>query len=412
MDWSAFFRAAGLGKQQTFVAWQPSAVKGLAAQVAAQPLQAWKDYLRVRVVDVYADVLPRVFAAQAPALRGTVAARSERAPRATEAIQSTQAAMSEALGQLYAERYFPATHKERVNAITANVTAAFTRRVEEATWLSPASKAQAIAKLKTVYFGMGYPDKWTDYSGLIVKTTDAVGNLQRIRDFRYREAVAKLGKPVNKTEWCIPPQRVGAMLLFQQNSSNFAAALLQLTKFDSTASDASNYGAIGAIVGHELSHFVDTLGADYEVDGRFGHWWTAEDMSRYEALTQPLIVQVAGYRPLPDVAINGKATLVENVADLGGLAAAFDAYRATLGAKLNDTEYVRQQDREFFLGFARSWRGKMTEASLRKYLASDNHAPGNYRIAIVRNIDAWYDAFDVQPGDKLYLEPKARLRIW
>jgi putative endopeptidase len=414
MNWPEFFAAAGLTKQQTFVAWQPSAVKGLAALVATRPLQTWKDYLRVRLVDVYADVLPRAFAEQALALRGVFTAnasepQSGRMQRATEA---TQTAMSDAIGKLYAERHFPAAHKARVKTITANVIAAFTRRVDKASWMSPASKVQALAKLKTVYFGVGYPEKWTDYSALIVDPADAAGNLQRLGDFQYRDTVAKLGTRIDKAEWGIPPQRAGAVLLFQQNSYNFAAALLQLTKFDPAASDAANYGAIGAIVGHEVSHLVDTLGADYEADGRFRRWWTAEDMSRYEALTEPLMKQVESYRPVPDMAINGKVTLVENVADLGGLAAAFDAHRAALGNKANDKEYVRQQDRQFFLGFARSWRGKMTEAGLRKYLANDNHAPEPWRIAIVRNIDAWYEAFDVKPGQQLYLEPKVRVRIW
>lgn len=409
MDWSAFFTAAGLAKQQTFVAWQPSAVKGVAALVGSEALQAWKDYLRVRLVDVYADVLPRAFAEQAPALRGTIAPQSSRTQRA---IEATQTALSEAIGRMYVERHFPAAHKARVQTITANVIAAFTRRIEAATWLSPTSKTQALAKLAAVYFGVGYPEQWMDYSDLIVNPTDAVGNLQRVSEFHYRHTLAKLGKRVDKSEWSIAPQRAGAVLLFQQNSYNFAAALLQLTKFDPAASDAANYGAIGAIVGHEVSHFIDTLGAEYEADGRFRRWWTAEDVSQYQVLTEPLIKQIESYRPLPDVAINGKVTLVENLADLGGLAAAFDAYRTTLGAKANDKDYVRQQDRQFFLGFARSWRGKMSDEGLRKYLTTDNHAPENYRIAIVRNIDAWYDAFDVQPGQKFYLEPKARVRIW
>jgi putative endopeptidase len=413
MDWAEFFAAAGLNKQQTFVAWQPSAVKGVAALVASQPLPMWKDYLRVRLVDAYADVLPRAFAEQAPALRGA-AANSEPQPsgRMQRATEATQAAMSEAIGRLYVERHFPAAHKARLQAITANVVAAFTRRVESAAWMSPASKTQALAKLRAVYFGVGYPEKWTDYSGLIVNPADAVGNFQRLSEFQYRNTVAKLGKPVDKSEWSIPPQRAGAVLLFQQNSYNFAAALLQLTKFDPAATDAANYGAIGAIVGHEVSHFVDTLGAEYEADGRFRRWWTAEDLARYEASTAPLIKQVEGYRPLPDATINGKATLVENVADLGGLAAAFDAHRAALVNKADDKEYVRQQDRQFFIGFARSWRSKMTEAGLRRYLANDSHAPEPWRIATVRNIDAWYEAFDVKPGQQLYLEPTSRVRIW
>jgi putative endopeptidase len=412
MDWPLFFTSAGLGKQQIFVAWQPSAVKGVAALVASQPLQTWKDYLRVRLVDIYADVLPRAFAEQAVALRGTAVTGQPQSARMQRATEATLATMSDAIGRLYTERHFPTAHKARVQAITANVVTAFTRRVEAATWISPSSKTMALAKLKTLYFGVGYPEKWADYSDLTVSPADALGNLQRISEFHYRHTVAKLGKPVDKTEWSIAPQRPGAVLLFQQNSYNFAAALLQLTKFDPRASDAANYGAIGAIVGHEVSHFVDTLGAEYEADGRFRRWWTADDMSQYEALTEPLIKQVTSYRPLPDLAINGKVTLVENVADLGGLAAAFDAHRAASGGKANDKEYVRQQDRQFFLSFARSWRSKMTEAALRKYLANDNHAPENYRIAIVRNIDAWYDAFDVQPGQQLYLEPKARVRIW
>ena len=410
MDWSAFFVAAGLAKQQTFVAWQPSAVKGVASLVASQPLQAWKDYLRVRLIDTYADVLPRVFAEQAPALRGAIAtSQPTRTQRATEA---TEAAISDAIGRLYAERHFPAAHKARVQAIAANVIAAFTRRVEAAAWMSPVTKTQALAKLKALYFGVGYPEKWPDYSDLNVNPADALGNLRRINERDYRHTVARLGKPVDKTEWCVPPQWVGGILLFQQNLYNFTAGLLQAPKFDPLASDAANYGAIGAIVGHEVSHFVDTLGAEYEADGRFRRWWTPEDMSRYQASSEALINQFASYRPFADMAVNGKLTLVENVADLGGLAAAFDAYRATLGGKAGDKQYVKQQDRQFFIGFARSWRSKYSEAALRKQVATSSHAPETYRIATVRNIDAWYDAFDVQPGQQLYLEPKARVRIW
>ena len=201
------------------------------------------------------------------------------------------------------------------------------------------------------------------------------------------------------------------MLLFHQNAYNFAAALLQVPKFDPSASDAANYGAIGAIVGHEVSHFVDTLGADYEADGRRQRWWTDDDRARYQAATEALVRQFSGYRPFPDVAIDGQLGLTENLADLGGLVAAFDAYRRTLGSQANDNEYVRQQDRQFFIGFARSWRVKYRDDALRAQAASD-HAPENYRVSTVRNIDAWYDAFDVKPGQRLYLEPGARVRIW
>lgn len=410
VDWSAFFAAAGLSKQKEFVAWQPGAVKGVAALVASQPLQAWKDYLRVRVIAANADVLPRVFADQALALRGEVAgpAQNARTQRATEV---TQSAMSDAIGRLYAERHFPPEHKARVQTIVANVVAAFTRRIEAVTWMSPNSKTVALAKLKALYFGVGYPEKWQDYSGLAVDPADAVGNLKRIADRNYRQTLAKLGKPIDRTEWSVAPQWVGGVLFFQQNSYNFTAALLQAPKFDPGASDAMNYGAIGAIVGHEVSHFVDSLGAEYEADGRFRRWWTPEDVSRYEASYDPLVKQFSGYRPFPDLAIDGKLTLTENIADLGGLAAAFDAYRSALGSRAADKEYVRQQDRQFFIGYARGWRSKYREEGLRKQVTND-HAPENYRIATVRNIDAWYEAFDVQPGQQLYLEPSVRVRIW
>jgi putative endopeptidase len=412
MDWSAFFAAAGLAREDAFVAWQPGAVTGVAALVASQPLERWKDYLRARVIDTYADVLPRAFVEPALAMRSAAANQSQPAPRAQRALEVTQVAMSGALGRLYAERYFPAEQKARVEAIVANVVAAFRQRVEAATWMSPRTRTVALAKLKTLYFGVGYPERWQDYSDLVVDSTDPVGNLRRVADRNYRRAVARLDRPVDRTEWWIAPQTVGAVLVFQQNAYNFPAALLQAPKFDPTASDAANYGAIGAIVGHEVSHFVDMLGAEWDADDRMRRWWAPEDLSRFQAAADVLVSQFSSYHPLPDLAINGKLTQTENVADLAGLAAAFDAYRGTLGTKATDPAYVRQQDREFFIGFARGWRGKTREEALRTQIATDGHAPERFRIATVRNIDAWYDAFDVRPGQQLYLEPKARVRIW
>jgi putative endopeptidase len=413
MDWSAFFAAAGLATQETFVAWQPTSVKGVAALVASQPLQAWKDYLRFHVVDQYAVVLPRAFAERALTLHSAATSGpAPQRPRAQRALEATQSAMSDALGKMYVERYFPAEQKARVQAIVANVIAAFRLRVEAATWMSHSTRTLALAKLNTLYFGIGYPEQWQDNSTLVVDPTDAVGNLRRVADRNYRRTLARLGQPVDRTDWQIAPQTVGAVLTFQLNAYNFPAALLQAPKFDSAASDAANYGAIGAIVGHEISHFIDLLGAEYEAGGRNRHWWTLEDLSGYQAAYEPLVNQFSGYHPFPDLGVNGKLTLTENVADLGGLAAAFDAYRHTLGGRAADAAFVRQQDRQFFIGFARSWRSKISEEAMRTQLATNDHAPERYRVATVRNIDAWYDAFDVLPGQQLYLEPKARARIW
>jgi putative endopeptidase len=412
LDWSVFFAAAGLARQETFVAWQPGAVTGLAAVVESEPVETWKDYLRFHVVHAQADVLPRAFADEASALQGAVTGEPQESPRARRALEATQSALSDAVGRMYAERHFPADRKARVQAIVANVVAAFVQRVEAATWMSPGTRTQALTKLKTLYIGIGYPDRWQDYSDLAVDPLDAAGNLRRVADRNYRRAVARVGQPVDSTEWWIAPQQVGAILVFQQNAYDFSAALLQAPKFDPTASDAANYGAIGAIIGHDVSHFIDMLGAEYDTDGRMRRWWTPEDMSRFQALAEPLVNQFSGYHPLADLGVNGGATQTENIADLAGLAAAFDAYRKTLGGRAADGDYVRQQDRQFFIGFARSWRSKMREGALRTQLTSDNHAPERYRIATVRNIDAWYDAFDVEPGQQLYLAPEARVRIW
>ncbi|MDQ2766342.1 MAG: M13 family metallopeptidase [Gemmatimonadota bacterium] len=412
MDWTAYFDAAGLAKQDAFVAWQPSAVTGLAALVASQPLATWRDYLRFHAIDRYADVLPRAFAAGALAMRA--AEQSSQAPdstRAQRALAATQVAMSGAIGMMYSERFFPSAQKAHVQAIIANVAAAFARRVEAVTWMSPDTKKIALAKVKALYVGIGYPDTWEDYSDLTMNPKDAIGNVRRIADRNYRHTLARLGTAIRTNEWWITPQTVGAILIFQQNSYEFTAALLQAPKFDPTESDAANYGSIGANLGHDVTHFVDVLGADYDLDGAMRNWRTPEDTMHFAAVAEPLVNQFSSYKPLPDASVNGKLTETENIADLGGITSAFDAYRLSLGSRVNDKAYVHQQDREFFLAWAQSWRMRMSEAGMRKQLAND-HAPEMYRIATVRNLDAWYDAFDVRPGDRLYLEPVARVHIW
>ena len=410
IDWSAFFTAAGLGKQESFVPWQPGAITGVGALVASESLETWKDYLRFHAVDAYADVLPRVVREQAWALRA-MSGQAAQASRAQRALDATQSALSDAIGRMYAERYFPAEQKARVQRIVRDVTAAFTARVERADWMSPATRAVALAKLKTLYVGIGYPERWPDDAGLVVDARDPVGNLRRVADLRYRQALGRLGQPVDMTDWWIAPQTVGAVLVFQQNAYDFSAALLQAPKFDPLASDAAAYGAIGAVIGHDVSHFVDKLGAEYGVDGAMRRWWTTEDAARFQRLADPLVRQYSAYRPFPDAAIDGKLTQGENVADLAGLVAAFDAYRRTLGSRASDTGFVRRQDREFFIAFAQSWRTKMSDVAMRAQLGTD-HAPDMYRVSTVRNLDAWYAAFDVRPGQRLYLAPAERVRIW
>ncbi|MCU1348636.1 MAG: hypothetical protein JWO56_1666, partial [Acidobacteria bacterium] len=411
MDWPTFFEEAGLARERELVVWQPTAVTGLAALVASQPLEAWKDYLRFHAIHDFADVLPRAFAGEAEALHAATGAGPQPA-RAERALVATQSAMRDALGRMYAERYFPAAQKARVERISDNVRAALMKRVETATWMSPATKASALQKLKTLYVGLGYPDRWEDFSTVTVDPKDPLGNLLRASDRAYRNAVARLGQPVDLKYWAMPPQTVGALLVFQQNSYVMSAALLEPPKYDRTSSDAAAYGSVGALIGHDLTHYIDTLGADYDTEHRMRHWWTAEDMQRFQALAQPLADQFSEYRPLPGLSIDGKRTLTENIADLGGLAAAFDAYRKTLGNRATDTGYVREQDREFFIAYARTQRRKISEDGLRKQVSTSDHAPEDSRADTVRNLDAWYDAFDVRPGQRLYLAPAARVRVW
>jgi len=406
MDWTAFFDAAGLDKEGEFVVWQPTAVTGLAALVASQPLESWKDYLRFHALHDFADVLPRAFAEEGLAMRGSRPSCAERA------LAATQSAMSDAIGRMYVKRYFPAQQKARLERISDNVRAALIKRVEAAAWISPATKASALVKLKTLYVGLGYPDRWEDYSSLTIDPNDPLGNQLRVADRAYRNTVALLGQPVDLKFWAMPPQRVGALLVFQQNSYVMSAALLEPPKYDHASSDAAAYGSVGALIGHDLTHYIDTLGADYDTEHRMRRWWTAEDLERFQKLAQPLVDQFSAYQPLPGLTINGKLTLTENIADLGGLAAAFDAYRKTLGSRATDTDYVRAQDREFFIAYAQTQRRKISESANRKQISTSDHAPEDYRADTVRNLDAWYDAFDVRPGQRLYLDPAARVRVW
>ncbi|MEO5800921.1 MAG: M13 family metallopeptidase, partial [Gemmatimonadales bacterium] len=282
---------------------------------------------------------------------------------------------------------------------------------EAATWMSPATKAKALAKVRGLYVGIGYPDRWPAMTDLRIDSADAVGNLRRVADRNLRQNLARLGQPAQKSEWLIPPQTPGALLNFQQNAYDFSAALLQPPKYDPSASDAAIYGSIGAIIGHDIVHFVDRLGADYEIDGAMHTWWSSEDKARFEAMGVPLVRQFSEYEPVPGVRIDGEIGKSENMADIAGLTAAFDAYRQAMGPRARDKAYVRRNDREFFLAFAQGYRVRFSDAGLRAQSATD-HAPESYRVLTVRNLDAWYDAFGVVPGDRFYLAPDARVRIW
>ena len=413
LDWAAYFDAAGLGQQQDFIVWQPKAVAGISALVKSQPLDMWKDYLAYHALDRASPYLPKAFADESFDFHGHVLnGTPQQAERWKRAIDDTSGALGEAIGKLYADKHFTPETKARAEAMVKNILAAFGKRIDAVAWMSPETKAQAKAKLAGLKVGVGYPDAWRDYSALEVKRDDALGNAQRAGEFEYRRNLAKLGKPVGHDEWCMLPQTVNAVNLPLENRLLFPAAILQPPFFDPNADDAVNYGGIGAVIGHEVSHSFDNSGALFDADGKLRNWWTPQDLKKFEAAGDALAAQFDAYAPFPDLHVNGKLTLGEDIADVAGLATAYDAYHASWNGKEPATLDGFTPDQRFFLGFAQVWRTKFREAALRNRVLTDVHAPGMYRALTVRNIDAWYPAFDVKDGTKLYLAPDKRVKIW
>jgi len=413
LDWNVYLAAAGLQQQQEFIAWQPAALTGLAALAGSERLANWKAYLQFHAVEHSARFLTRAvvdeqFAFYGKVLQGTPQLRE----RWKRAVSYTSSALAEPVGQLYVAAYFPPANKAAIEAMVRNLQSAFATRIDALEWMAPATKAQAKAKLAALKVGIGYPDHWRDYSALKVVRGDVFGNDERAQMFDYRRNLDKLGAPVDRSEWCMPPQLVNAVNLPAMNALNFPAAILQPPYFDATRPAVMNYGAIGAIIGHEISHSFDDQGALFDAAGRLHNWWTPEDYAHFRASAEQLIAQFNAYRPFPDLAVNGKQTLSENIADVAGLGAAYSAYRLSGGDSAGPLVDGFTPDQQFFLSFAQTWRAKYREPLLRQIIVTDGHSPDQYRASTVRNLDAWYSAFSVKPGDALYLAPGDRVRMW
>jgi endothelin-converting enzyme/putative endopeptidase len=413
LDWTTFFAAAGLADQPRFIVWHPTMVAGLGKIADEESLETWKDYLTFHLLNHYSNLLPKAFvderfAFYGAALQGT----PQLAARWKRGVNSTNAVLGEAVGQLYVDKYFPAQSKAEVSAMVDAMKVAFKKRIDGLDWMAPETKAEAHRKVEVLKVGVGYPDKWRDYSGLTIVRGDALGNVQRSEAFDYATAKAKLGKPVDRGEWVMTPQTVNAVNLPMLNGLNFPAAILQAPNFDSSYDAAANYGAIGATIGHEISHSFDDQGAQFDATGRLRNWWTPADFDHFQKAGAALAAQFDGYKPFPDLAVNGKQTLSENIADVAGLSAALDAYHASLGGKPAPVIDGLTGDQRFFLAFAQSWLSYARPAALRQALVTDGHAPAQYRALTVRNLDAWYAAFDIKPGDALYLPPEQRVKVW
>jgi putative endopeptidase len=413
LDWNVYFKAAGLDNVGQIDVWQPSAITGESGLVASQPLDAWKDLLVFHTLNAAAPLLPKAYADLhfdffGKTLQGTPAQR-ERWKLAVGAVNTD---LGDAVGELYVKKYFPASSKAAAEAMVKNLVAAFRTGIQNLAWMSPQTKQKAEAKLDTLKVGVGYPDHWRDYSSLEIRPDDALGNHLRAVKFEYELAKAKIGKPIDDGEWWMTPQTVNAVNLPLQNALNFPAAILQPPFFDPKADPAANYGAIGAIIGHEISHSFDNTGADFDAQGRLENWWTPADLKHFEAATDTLARQYDAYEALPGLHVSGKQTLGEDIADVSGLTAAYRAYHLSLDGKPAPEVDGLSGDQRFFIAFGQAWRNKMRDAALRQRLATDVHAPPQFRAETVRNLDPWYRAFDVRPGDKLYLEPDRRVRIW
>jgi putative endopeptidase len=413
MDWGAYFAAAGVARQPEFIVWQPSAVIGTSALVGSEGIDLWKGYLRFHLIEHYASVLPKVVAAEDFAFYGTILSGTQQMPdRGKVALAATNGALGQAVGQLYTQRYFPPEAKAKAQAMVADLITAYRARISNLTWMLPQTNEKALAKLAALRIGVGYPDTWIDYSTLDVVRGAAFGNMRRAEAFNRSYNLAKLQRPADPDEWRIDPQIVGAVIVFSPNTETFSAGLLQPPYFDFQGDGASNYGSAGAGIAHEISHSFDELGNIYDAQGRLGMWWTPEDVAKYHAAAAKLVTQFDGYCPFSDLCVNGKQVLSENIADLAGLLTAHDAYVLSLKGKPDVVIDGLSGEQRFFLAFAQRWRKIQSEAALRRQITTDSHSPGEYRSDTVRNVQAWYKAYEVAPSDKLYLKPEDGVAIW
>ncbi|WP_049623460.1 M13 family metallopeptidase [Frateuria defendens] len=413
LDWAAYFKAAGLAGQKAVTVWQPQAVQGIAALVAGEPLATWKSYLVFHTLNDSAGLLPKAYADASFDFYGrTLQGTPQQRDRWKRAIGAVNNDLGDAVGKLYVQHYFPASSKRQVQAMVTNILAAFNERVDSLDWMTPATKKKAKAKIATLKVGVGYPETWRDYAQLEIRPDDALGNRLRAEQFEYAHQLAKLGRPVDRGEWWMTPQTVNAVNLPLQNALNFPAAILEAPFFDPKADAAANYGSIGAVIGHEISHGFDNTGAEFDAEGRLANWWTPADQAHFKAAGQKLAAQYDAYEALPGLHLNGQQTLGENIADVSGLTVAWIAYHKSLHGKRPPVIDGFSGDQRFFLAFAQSWRTKTREAALRQQVVTDGHAPGRFRAQTVRNLDAWYDAFAPKPGQALYLDPAQRVKIW
>jgi putative endopeptidase len=413
--WDVYLTDTGIsGKTDYVIVGEPSYFKAFGEMIETEPLSVWQSYLRWHVLMQYAGYMPKDFVNAnfeffGTALRGTPVDR----PRWKRGIALVEDSIGEGLGKVYVAKYFPPSTKASMQQLVGNLLAAYRQDVASLDWMGPKTKQQALAKLDRLNRKIGYPDRWRDYSGLVFRRDDLIGNVMRANEFEFAYQLGKLGKPVDRNEWLMTPQTINAYYRPDLNEIVFPAAFLQPPNFDPKSDDAANYGAIGAVIGHEMSHGFDDEGSQFDATGNLRDWWTKEDHKRFAAKTAALVAQYDAFQAMPGYKVNGKLTLGENIADNSGLAVAYKAYRLSLKGQQAPVIDGYTGDQRFFLAFAQVWAGKVRDKQQVVYLKSDPHSPYAARGSLpLSNQDAFYEAFGVKPGDKMYLPPDKRVHIW
>ena len=412
-DWATMLTAARIPSLPQVIVAQPSAMTGIAKIVGATPMSTWKEYLAFHTISNAAPMLPKAFVNENFAFYGTtLSGTPQLRDRWKRGVSVVNGSLGEAVGELYVQRYFTPDAKAKADELVKNLVRAMDARLAKLEWMAPATRVKARAKLAAFTPKIGYPDKFRDYTALRVVPGDVLGNAERAANFEYDRQLAKVGKPVDRSEWFMTPQTVNAYANPLLNEIVFPAAILQPPFFDPNADPAVNYGGIGAVIGHEITHHFDDQGRKFDPQGNVAEWWTPEDVARFKTYTDRVVAQYAAYEPIPGGKVNGELTLGENIADLAGSTIAYDAYKLSLNGRPAPVIDGFTGDQRFFLGFGQVWQTKAREAAIRQQLTTDPHTPGNFRAYAVRNLDAWYDAFDVKPGQAYYLTPAQRIKVW
>jgi putative endopeptidase len=412
--WDAGFEAAGIGDAQDVVVRELSAMRPLAELFMATPIDTWKAYLSFHVINGNSDVLPRAIDDASFDFYGrTLNGQPEQRERWKRSVDALSDAMGEAVGQLYVQRHFPPEAKAQMLELVENLRTAYAQRIEQLSWMSAETKVVALEKLRAFVPRIGYPDRWREFDNLEVRSGDAYGNNKRANVFNADFQRGRLRRPVDRREWNMLPQTVNASYNSVMNVITFPAAILQPPFFDPNADPAVNYGAIGGVIGHEMGHGFDDQGAKSDAQGVLRDWWNADDVTRFNALGDRLVEQYNRFEPLPGINVNGRLTLGENIGDNGGLQVALRAYELSLGGREAPALDGLSGTQRFFFGWAQAWRSKYRDEALRNLVVSDEHAPPIYRVnGVVRNMDAWYEAFGVTSEDGLYLPPDQRVLVW